>query len=172
MNLLEYQAKTLMHEFGLPVPNGVVVQKTEEAATAFNRLDAPFCMVKAQIRAGQRAAGGGIHRADNATACEVLTSSLLGSRLVTPQTSPQGLVVDSVLIESGCQAARELYLALLLDPASGELVALAAPVGGSVVGDTELPERLSAPSHDVAHLGLPLTPGIDAATWMDSTGPS
>jgi len=167
MNLLEYQAKTLMHEFGLPIPNGVVVQKTDEAAAAFNRLDAPFCMVKAQIRAGQRAAGGGIHRADNATACEVLTSSLLGSRLVTPQTSPQGLIVDNVLIESGCQAARELYLALLLDPASGELVALAAPVGGSVVGDTELPERLSAPSHDVAHLSLPLTPGIDASTLTE-----
>lgn len=167
MNLLEHQAKDLLHGYGLPIPVGVVVHESNQAPSAFNALNSPFCMVKAQIRAGERAAGGGIHRVDNATGAEVVTAALLGTQLVTPQTPPEGLPVEKILIESGCQAARELYLALLLEPANGQLLALAAPVGGSVVRDTDLPERLSAPSRDVAHVVLPLDPGIDQSALDD-----
>lgn len=161
MNLLEHQAKDLLHSYGLTIPVGVVVHDSDKATAAFDALNSPFCMVKAQIRAGERAAGGGIHRVDNATGAEVVTAALLGTQLTTPQTPPEGLPVETILIESGCAAARELYLALLLEPADGQLLALAAPVGGSVVRDTDLPERLSAPNHDVAHVVLPLEPGID-----------
>jgi succinyl-CoA synthetase beta subunit len=87
-------------------------------------------VVKAQIHAGGRGKGGGIRIADSLPEVETLTSELLGHQLVTPQTGPQGQKVRRVLIEEGCDIARELYCSLLIDRASGRPVLMLSPSGG------------------------------------------
>ena len=132
----EYQAKNLLTEYRLTFPAGMVAVSSGEAVAAAQSIDAEFWVVKAQILAGDRGRFGGIKLAHSHSETGVLAKTLLGTKLVTPQTGADGLPVEAVYIEQGCKIERELYLAVLLDRYEHDLVLLAANVGGSGIEST------------------------------------
>ena len=130
MKIHEYQAKAILARHGVPVPRGEVAFDAAAAREAAQRLGGPVLVVKAQIHAGGRGKGGGVKLAHSPDEVEAIARDMLGMRLVTHQTGPDGRVVSRVLIEEGLQIARELYVSLLLDRAAGRLVLMASAAGG------------------------------------------
>jgi len=168
MNLLEYQAKQALKRQGLTIPKGVVIQHPDDVADAIVGIDSAFWMMKAQIRAGERADHGGIVRADNITGAHAIAQHMLGSRLKTPQTAQDGDLVSEVLIEAGCPPVRELYLAALVNPANADISIVASPVGGSVVREIELASMLADSNIIKLQLGIDEAPGdLHFATLID-----
>ena len=125
----EYQAKTILMQHGVPIPRGEVTSTASQAGAVARRLDAPV-VVKAQIHAGGRGKGGGIKFARNPEEAEHRAADVLGMRLVTPQTGPEGRVVSRVLVEEGLEISRELYLGIAIDRASARPVVMASAKGG------------------------------------------
>ncbi len=130
MNLHEYQSKQLFREYGLPVPAGAPARTPEEARAAALQINSNGWMVKAQVHAGGRGKAGGVKRADSVEAVEAAALALLGTRLVTHQTGPTGLPIDTVLIEGTHTVARELYLSILTNRARERLVFMVCAAGG------------------------------------------
>jgi succinyl-CoA synthetase beta subunit len=126
----EYQAKQILSKHGIRVPRGEVAFTADEARAIAERLGGGTVVVKAQIHAGGRGKGGGVKLARDASEAERIAREILGMRLVTHQTGPEGRIVQRVLIEEGLKIARELYLGLVLDRAAGRLVLMASPAGG------------------------------------------
>src|SRR5205814_7638765 len=148
MKIHEYQAKQILARYGVPVPRGEVISKAEEARGVAQRLfggsAGGVVVVKAQIHAGGRGKGGGVKLARSVEEAEKPARQILGMTLVTHQTGPEGRVVRRVLIEEGLEVARELYLGLVIDRASGCPVFMASTEGGveiEVVA-AEHPERI------------------------------
>jgi succinyl-CoA synthetase beta subunit len=127
----EYQGKTILAQYGVAVPKGKVAYTADEAVEAAKGLGFPV-VVKAQIHAGGRGKGGGVKLARNADDCEAIAKAILGMRLRTHQTGPEGRVVRRLLIEQGIDLAgsREMYLAILVDRACGKPVFMASAQGG------------------------------------------
>jgi succinyl-CoA synthetase beta subunit len=130
MKIHEYQAKAILAKFGVPVPRGEVVFKKDAARAAAQRLGSPVVVVKAQIQAGGRGKAGGVKLAKSPDEAAKLAEQILGMRLVTPQTGPEGRIVHRLLIEEGLDINRELYLSVLVDRASGAPVFMASASGG------------------------------------------
>ena len=130
MKIHEYQAKTMLREHGVPVPAGSSAASAPEARRAAEALGGERWIVKAQVHAGGRGKGGGIRRAASLAEVEESAGRLLGSRLVTPQTGPQGQEVRRVLIEEVCDVAQELYCSLFIDRAAGQPALMLSPAGG------------------------------------------
>jgi succinyl-CoA synthetase beta subunit len=130
MNIHEYQAKEILRKFGVAVPRGKVAFAKEEARGAAQELGGNVFVVKAQIHAGGRGKGGGVKVAKSLNEVEELAGKMLGSRLVTHQTGPEGKIVQRVLIEEGIDIARELYLGVVLDRSVSKLVIMASTEGG------------------------------------------
>ena len=123
MKIHEYQAKHILERYGVPVPKGEVANTMEEAMDVARRLfigGAKGVVVKAQIHAGGRGKGGGVKVAKTWAEAEEYTKKILFMRLVTHQTGPQGQKVQRLLIEETAPIARELYLGIVLDRATGE----------------------------------------------------
>ena len=131
MNLHEYQSKTLFAEYGIPVPEGRVAQSPTEAARAASVLGGDLWVVKAQVHAGGRGKAGGVKLARSAEEVEKHAKAMLGGRLVTHQSGPEGLPVNHVYVECGSGIERELYLSLLVDR-SRELIAIMASSAGGM----------------------------------------
>src|SRR3989449_10237139 len=129
MKIHEHQAKALLREFGVPVPPGDVATTPAEARAIAARLGGRV-VVKAQVHAGGRGKAGGIKLADDPAAAERAAAQIIGMRLKTPQTPPEGIEVRSVLVEEASAVARELYLSITLDRARGTHVVMASPAGG------------------------------------------
>ena len=129
----EFQAKQLLSQYGFPIPSGGIAHSADEAVRAVDRIDGDFWLVKAQILAGDRGRFGGVKTARSKSEVSELAGSMLGSKLVTPQTGEAGLVVNSVYVEQGCNPEKEMYLALLLDRYKRELIFLATTSGGAGV---------------------------------------
>jgi succinyl-CoA synthetase beta subunit len=129
MKVHEYQAKALLREFGVPVPRGEVATTPAGAKTAAARLGGRV-VVKAQVHAGGRGKAGGIKVADDADGAERAARQILGMRLKSPQTPPNGIEVHSVLVEEASDVARELYLSITLDRARATHVVMASASGG------------------------------------------
>ncbi len=129
MKIHEYQAKTILARYGVPVPRGEVAFTPAEAGAVARRLGGRV-VVKAQIHAGGRGKGGGVKLARDAEEAERAAAQMIGRRLVTPQTGPDGRVVSRVLVEEGLEIARELYLGLVIDRAAERPVLMASPAGG------------------------------------------
>ncbi len=129
MKIHEYQAKTLLREFGVPVPRGEVATTPADAKAAAARLGGRV-VVKAQVHAGGRGKAGGIKVADDAEGAERAARQILGMRLKSPQTPPGGIEVRSVLVEEASAVARELYLSITLDRARATHVVMASQAGG------------------------------------------
>ena len=130
MKIHEYQAKSVLARFGVPVPRGEVAFSAVEAGEIARRLGGDLAVVKAQIHAGGRGKGGGVKIAKSPTEAENLAKQLIGMRLVTHQTGPEGKKVGRVLIEEGLQIDRELYVSIVIDRASAAPVVIASASGG------------------------------------------
>ena len=130
MNLHEYQAKALLKEYGIPVPAGHAAGGVNEALAAASTLGGDTWVVKAQIHAGGRGKAGGVRKVTGAAALKSAAADLIGKRLVTHQSGPQGQPIERVLIEQPSTIARELYLACLLDRTLERIVFIASAEGG------------------------------------------
>jgi len=154
MNIHEYQAKALLRSYGVPVSDGRVVLRAEEAKTAAGALDGPLWVVKAQIHAGGRGKGsfkeaeagekGGVRLARSVGEAAEFARQMLGRTLVTAQTGPAGKVVNRIYIEDGSDIARELYLAMLIDRATSRVSFVVSTEGGMSIEDVahDTPERI------------------------------
>jgi succinyl-CoA synthetase beta subunit len=130
MNIHEYQAKALLAKYGVAVPRGGVAYTPEEARQRAQELGGAIWVVKAQIHAGGRGKAGGVKLAKSLDQVSELAKSMIGAKLVTHQTGPQGREVKRVYIEEGCDIARELYLGMLVDRATGRITLMGSSEGG------------------------------------------
>jgi succinyl-CoA synthetase beta subunit len=126
----EYQAKSVLAVFGVPVPRGEVAFSADEVGAIARRLGGSVVVVKAQIHAGGRGKGGGIKLAKSPEEAEQIAQQILGMTLVTHQTGPEGRKVSRLLIEEGLQIERELYLSIVIDRATTCPVVIASAAGG------------------------------------------
>ena len=114
MKIHEYQGKELLRKYGVPVPRGVVARSPEEAYHAAKELGGDIVVVKAQIHAGGRGKGGGVKLARSADEAREIARQMLGMKLVTHQTGPEGRQVRVLLIEEGLPIDKEFYLGIVL----------------------------------------------------------
>jgi succinyl-CoA synthetase beta subunit len=143
MKVHEYQAKALLREFGVAVPKGEVAKTPAEARAVAERLGGPV-VVKAQVHAGGRGKAGGIKLADGPAAAEAAAKQIIGMRLRTPQTPPEGIEVRSVLVEEASAIERELYLSMTLDRGRSTHVVMGSPAGGMEIEEVaaKTPEKI------------------------------
>src|SRR5579884_382028 len=151
MNIHEYQAKELLAKFAVAVPRGGVAYTAEEAVAAARRLGPPW-VVKAQIHAGGRGKAGGVRLARSEAEVAAAARALIGHTLVTHQTGPQGREVKRVYVEEGCDIARELYLGLLVDRASGQITVIGSTEGGMEIEEVaaQTPDKILTVAVDPA----------------------
>jgi succinyl-CoA synthetase beta subunit len=162
MNLHEYQAKTLLSEHGVPVPSGVVISRPVDRLDS-DRLDSlpdspgGSWVVKAQVHSGARGKAGGVVLARNEAEVDEAVHKLLGTRLVTKQSGPDGLPVESVLVEPGADIRREFYLAMAVDRERQRVVLIASARGGMDI------ETVAAESPDaIEQFAINPTVGLQA----------
>ena len=130
MKIHEYQAKKILQDHGVPVPPGSPAASASQARQVADALGGERWVVKAQIHAGGRGKAGGVRRAASLEEVENFADQILGRRLVTPQTGPQGQEVRQVLVEAACGIAQELYCSLFVDRAAGRPALMLSPAGG------------------------------------------
>ncbi|MGB8992431.1 MAG: ADP-forming succinate--CoA ligase subunit beta [Desulfobaccales bacterium] len=152
MKIHEYQAKDLLKQFNVPVPQGDVAATSREARQVAEQLaEGPF-VVKAQIHAGGRGKGGGIKIAATLDEVENAADQILGMTLITPQTGPEGKMVNKVLVEQAQDIAQELYLGMVVDRAAGRPVIMMSAEGGMEIEEVaaRTPERIFKEAVDPA----------------------
>jgi succinyl-CoA synthetase beta subunit len=183
MKIHEYQGKDLLKRFGVPVPRGIVARSPEEAYQAAKELGTDVVVVKAQIHAGGRGKGGGVKLAKSPEEARDVAGRMLGMKLVTHQTGPEGREVRVLLVEEGLPIDKEFYLGIVLDRASGRPVFMASAAGGMDIEEVaaKTPEQIFKEQVDPAvgfrpfqarklafHLGLPAELIGQAAKFMQS----
>ena len=147
MKIHEYQGKEILRKYGVAVPNGEMATTLEEADTAAKQLFSEgnaVVVVKAQIHAGGRGKGGGVKLAKSMAEAAAASKAILGMQLVTHQTGAAGQKVQRLLIEAGSAIDRELYLGLVLDRASAQVVFMASQAGGMEIEEVakDTPEKI------------------------------
>jgi succinyl-CoA synthetase beta subunit len=169
----EYQAKSVLARFGVPVPRGEVAFTSAEAVDAAKRLGGNVSVVKAQIHAGGRGKGGGVKIARSIDDVEQLAKQIIGMTLVTHQTGPEGRKVGRVLIEEGLDIDRELYLSILIDRASAAPVIIASAAGGMDIEEVAAkePEKILR-EHVNPGTGIAPFQGRKLAFGMGLSGPA
>ncbi len=161
MNIHEYQGKELLKKYGVAVLEGHVAWTPDEAVEAAQKLPGPVYVVKAQIHAGGRGAGhfeddpsgkGGVRIARSIDEVRAAAQAMIGHVLITNQTGPAGRKVHRVYVEAGCDIARELYLSVLVDRATGRVTVVASSEGGIEIEQVaaEHPERILRAAVDPA----------------------
>jgi succinyl-CoA synthetase beta subunit len=183
MKIHEYQGKELLKKYGVPVPRGIVARSPEEAYAAAKELGTDVTVVKAQIHAGGRGKGGGVKLAKSPEEARELASQILGMKLVTHQTGPEGREVRVLLIEEGLPIDKEFYLGIVLDRTTGRPVFMASAAGGMDIEEVaaNTPEQIFKETIDPAvgfrsfqarklafALGLPADLVNQAAKFMQS----
>ena len=143
MKIHEYQAKEMFAKYGVPVPRGAVASSPADAKKIAAELGGRV-VIKAQVYAGGRGKGGGIKTAQSPDEAEKLAGQIIGMRLVTPQTSPEGVPVDKVLVEEEGAIALELYLGIVIDSGKGLPVIMASEEGGMDIEEVaaKTPEKI------------------------------
>ena len=144
MNIHEYQAKELLRSYGIPVPKGEVVYSDKAAARVAEDIGGQAWVVKAQVHAGGRGKAGGVKIATSLGQLKEITDRMIGQRLVTFQTGPEGQLVQRVLVERACRIEKELYLGMVVDRTSQRVTILASADGGVDIEEVahETPERI------------------------------
>lgn len=130
MKLYEFQAKNVLRGYGIPIPRGRAISRKDDATKAYAETGAGRCVIKAQVFAGGRGKSGGILFADTPAEAEARVAGMLGARIVTPQTIPQGAVIQHVLLEEAISITRELYLAIVIDRSLQTPMVIACGEGG------------------------------------------
>ena len=144
MKIHEYQAKDILRQSGVPVPDGQVVTSPDEAAKASRIIGGNLWVVKAQVHAGGRGKGGGVKVVNNPQEVVSTTELLLKTSLVTPQTGPEGVNVHKVLVEQGVNIERELYLGMVIDRKTERPAMIFSQAGGMEIEEVakETPELI------------------------------
>ena len=140
MNIHEYQAKQLFKNYNVKTLEGVVATNASEAANACKTLGGNIWVVKAQVHAGGRGKGGGIILCKTTDEVYEAADKLIGSNLVTPQTTSDGVMVRKVYVEEGCDIAKELYLGIVLDRERDLPVVMASIEGGVEIEEIAIKE--------------------------------
>ena len=130
MNLHEYQSKELFREYGIPVPQGYIARSTDEAMSVSKRIAGELWVIKAQIHSGGRGKVGGVKIAKTIDEVSRFSKEMLGRKMVTNQTGPDGLPVNSVYVESASEIQKEIYLSILLDRENEMISFVASKAGG------------------------------------------
>jgi len=159
MKIHEYQAKEIFRKAGVAVPNGFVAKTPQEAAEAYTKLGGSIAVVKAQIHAGGRGKGTtkedskqrGVQLVRSAEEAAKVAENLIGKTLVTIQTGEEGQKVNQVFVEGGCNIARELYLAIIVDRSAKGPILMVSPDGGMNIEEVaeKTPERIVHEAFDV-----------------------
>jgi succinyl-CoA synthetase beta subunit len=129
MKIHEYQAKSILARYGVPIPRGEVASDAAGAREIAEKLGGTV-VVKAQIHAGGRGKGGGVKLAKSPEEAEAITDEMIGMQLITHQTGPQGSKVETVLVEEALDIHKELYLGIVIDRKVGVPVLMASTEGG------------------------------------------
>jgi len=158
MKIHEYQAKAILGQYNVPVPRGEVAFTVEEAELAARRLGGSV-VVKAQIHAGGRGKGGGVKVAEDSVEAVELARRILGMKLVTHQTGPEGRIVQRLLIEETLPIERELYLGIVLDRVQAKPVFMASAAGGMEI------EEVAAKTPELI-LKETIEPGVGLASYQ------
>lgn len=130
MKIHEYQAKAIFRDFGIPVPDGGMVETPEKAREVAAALAGGKIVIKAQIHAGGRGKGGGVRVVSTAEEAEETARKMLGMKLVTPQTGSSGKMVRRILIEKGVDVRSEIYLGVTVDRSKNLVVVMGSEAGG------------------------------------------
>src|SRR5271165_5345909 len=158
MKIHEYQAKAILAKYGVPVPRGEVAFTVDEVEAAAKKIGGSV-VVKAQIHAGGRGKGGGVKVAKDAAEAVEIAKKMLGMRLVTHQTGPEGRIVQRLLVEETLPIERELYLGIVLDRVQGKPVFMASAAGGMEI------EEVAAKSPELI-LKETLEPGFGLSPYQ------
>jgi succinyl-CoA synthetase beta subunit len=144
MNIHEYQAKAVLKQYGVKVPEGYVAFTADEAVEAAKKLGTAVTVVKAQIHAGGRGKAGGVKIAKSLDDVRNYASELIGKTLVTHQTGPEGKEVKRILVEQGCDIKKEYYIGLVVDRATGRVTMMASEEGGTEIEEVaeHSPEKI------------------------------
>ena len=144
MNLHEYQSKRLFADYGIPVPRGIPAESPNAAVKAAQELGGELWVVKAQVHAGGRGKAGGVKLARTLVEVREFAVAMLGSTMITHQTGPEGLPVNTVYIEDGSDIDRELYLSMLVDREVSRISFIASAAGGMDIEKVaaETPEKI------------------------------
>ncbi|MEO0031585.1 MAG: ADP-forming succinate--CoA ligase subunit beta [Pseudomonadota bacterium] len=167
MNIHEYQAKELLAKFGVGIPAGIAALTVEEAVAAAKQLPGPLYVVKAQIHAGGRGKGkfkelpadakGGVRLAKSVEEVEAFAREMLGNTLVTVQTGDAGKQVNRLYVTDGVDIAKEYYLSMVVDRASGRVAMIVSTEGGMDIEEVahSTPERIATITIDPAQGFMP-----------------
>ncbi|MFS8579867.1 MAG: ADP-forming succinate--CoA ligase subunit beta [Novibacillus thermophilus] len=144
MNIHEYQAKEVLKQYGVVVPDGKVAFSVEEAVKAAEEIGTDVTVVKAQIHAGGRGKAGGVKIAKHLDEVRTYAEELLGKKLVTHQTGPEGKEVKRLLIEQGCDIQSEYYVGMVVDRSTGRVAIMASEEGGTEIEEVaaKTPEKI------------------------------
>ena len=156
MNIHEYQAKEVLRSFGVVTGKGAPAFTVEEAVKVAETQPGPVWVVKAQIHAGGRGKGGGVKVVKSVADVKTESQRILGMTLITPQTAPQGKLVQRLYIEEGTAIARELYLSILVDRAVSRIAALKHLPGALLPILHALQEEFGQPGQQKAGCGFPV----------------
>ena len=144
MDIHEHQAKELLRDYNIPTPNGKAVFSVDDALLAAKELPGPVYVVKAQIHAGGRGKAGGIKVVDDLESVKNAAETILGQKLITPQTSSEGKLVQRLYIEDGCDIDSEYYFSMVIDRVSSRVSVIASTEGGMDIEKVaeENPEKI------------------------------
>ena len=144
MKIHEYQGKEILKKFGVPVPKGEVAFTIDEAVKAAEKIGGSVWVVKAQIHAGGRGKGGGVKLARSLEEVRERAGEILGMRLITHQTGPEGHIVRRLLVEQGMNIAKEMYVGITLDRQRSQNVVMVSTEGGVEIEKVaaETPEKI------------------------------
>ncbi len=144
MKIHEYQGKEILKKFGVPVPKGEVAFTIDEAVKAAEKIGGSVWVVKAQIHAGGRGKGGGVKLARSLEEVRERAGEILGMRLITHQTGPEGRIVRRLLVEQGMNIAKEIYVGITLDRQRSQNVVMVSTEGGVEIEKVaaETPEKI------------------------------
>lgn len=135
MNIHEYQAKNLLKEYGVQVLNGFLVENMNQLEPALRRIETDVAVIKAQVHTGGRGKAGGVKLVKSMTEALEVGQKMFRSRLITHQTTEEGVLVRKLYIEEGCDIAKEYYLSFVLDRNQSCITIIASPFGGMDIED-------------------------------------
>ncbi|QDE90444.1 succinate--CoA ligase subunit beta [Myxococcus xanthus] len=173
MKIHEYQGKEIFRKYGVPTPKGILAVSANDAEAAAKELGTSVVVVKAQIHAGGRGKGGGVKLAKSPAEAKELAKQMLGMKLKTIQTGPEGQTVHKVYIEEGLAIGQELYLGVTLDRATSRITFMASREGGVEIEEVaeKHPEKILRESVDPA-VGFQDFQGRKLAFGLGLTGPT